>query len=179
MDRFIPVSVKHSSTQLLEVRAWARRSRGSHLLTGSSSLSFHQMRMFLLSQPYYRIFHCWTIPCSVFFLCSIVILLISEEVAALFYLYERGRMTSGLRLPRLEPRIQHLLFVWLWARCSKYLCLISLIIDEVFKAGLSSGSPGCPPQEAQAGLKAVFFLFRLSRCWHHRPEPPYLGRLSC
>lgn len=146
MDRFIPVSVKYSSTQLLEAHAWARRSRGSHLLAGSSSLFFHQMRMFLLSQPYYRIFPCWTIPCSVFFLCSIVILLISEEVAALFYLYERGwPLESDFPGWSLASSM---LFVWLWTRCSKYLCLISLIIDEVFKSGLSSGSPGCPPQEA-------------------------------
>lgn len=86
-DRFIPVNLKYGSIQLLEVCAWARRSGCSHILTGFSSFSFHQYENVSPFIAYYRIFHYWTIPCSMFFLCSIVILLISEEVTALFYLY--------------------------------------------------------------------------------------------
>jgi hypothetical protein len=103
-----------------------------------------------------------------FFLCSIVILLISEKVTVSFYLYKK--IGSGIRLPWLESRFQHPFVVC--ASHSKCLCLISLIIDQVLKAEES-------PYIAQNVLKPVIFLLQLPGGWHLRPGQLYLGNFGC
>lgn len=171
MNRFIPVNLKYSFIQILEVRAWANQS-GAHISSqGLLPFSFHQYETISPFIAYYRIFHYWSIPYSMFFLCSIVILLISEKVRASFYLYKK--ISSGVRPPRHKLHFQYLLAEWLHASHSKCLCLIFLVIDKTLKAG------GSLYVAQKVVLTPEDFMPQLPGCWNLRPKRSDLGECGC
>lgn len=110
---------------------------------GFPPFSFHQYENVSPFIAYYRSLHYWTIPCSMSFLCSVLILLISEEVTALFYLYEEDGLWNQIS----------------WAGASLPTSVSCMTMDKTFNIfvshlphnrqdfegrDLSLGSPGCP-----------------------------------